>query len=356
MKILVTTTTINISEYFLSYIKKNYPETILHCVKINYQHKDNEFYKKKMIAKIKKVVINKNITHIICLFEEVFFIAQIKEWLEKHSKILINTAEIYETLHNKYNGYKFSIVHNISTIPTMLLINDITKQQIETFIGRQYPAYVKEVYSCGGEGTHTCSDISELFNSDGKIKDENIGRIIQPCIKGTIYTANVIYSKGNMIDKFILKSTTFINDTKTVRMPPFCEVIKTDIFDKYLINIGKNTEYCGMLEVEFLVNNTGKIYLMEYNPRFSGTFICATYSDASIAKNYMNILFGLPIIPFYQKEIIYSFGIGTDIQYFMQQIYRNPKSFLNKSWLMKYIEIRRNSEDIPIIRHSPAYY
>jgi predicted ATP-grasp superfamily ATP-dependent carboligase len=340
----------------LSYIKKKYPETILHCVKINYQHKDNEFYKKKMIAKIKKVVINKNITHIICLFEEVFFIARIKEWLEKHCKILINTTEIYDTLHNKYNGYKFSIAHNIPTIPTMLLINDITKHQIETFIGKQYPAYVKEVYSYGGHGTHTCSDIGELFDSDGKIKDENIGRIIQPCIKGTIYTANVIYSKGDMIDKFILKSTTFINDTKTVRMPPFCEVIKTNIFDEYMRNIGKNTGYSGMLEVEFLVNNSGKFHLMEYNPRFSGSFICATYSDASIAKNYMNILFGLPIIPFYQKEIIYSFGIGSDIQYFMQQIYCNPKSFLNKSWLMKYIEIRRNSEDIPIIRYSSADY
>ena len=356
MKLLVTYTTgtIGVPLHMIKYIKNNYPDIFIYSIKIKLSHCEELFYQEKMISKIKKVVVRKNITHMMCIDEEVFFIAQIKDWLEKHCKILINTRELYDTLHNKYNGYKFSTANNIPTIPTMLLTNDLTKHQIETFIGKKYPAYVKSVYSTGGKGTQTYNDINELFDSHSKIKENIVDRIIQPCVKGTIYTANAIYSKGVMIDIFILKSLSFINDTKTIRMPPFCEVIRTDIFNEYMKTIGNNTGYSGMLEVEFLVNDAGKIYLMEYNPRFSGSFICATDNDASIAKNYMNILCDLPIIPFSQKEIIYSFSIVRDIQYYIKQSYQNPKTLLKLSWLKKYFNIKRKSQTVSLVISSYA--
>ena len=338
MKLLVTCISWNITEYFINYVQTNFPDFVIHFVEINYSYRNDEHYQQKIISKIKKIIIRESITHMACLFEEIYFISKIKDWLELHCKILINDMKIYDTLHNKYSGYNFNVENNIPTIPSKLLTDNTTKEELLKFINGIYPLFIKNVYSCGGKGTSACNTIDDLFSSDDKIKNTKIGYIVQPCIIGTIYIVNMLYSNGKIVDTFILKSSSYIKDTLTVRMQPFRKVVETNIFDDIIKKIGYNTKYTGIMEAEFFVTKNKDIYMIEYNPRFSGSMICAFANNASILKNYMYLLLGLPLIPHNTTKCIYP---QNELQYFMLQLYQNPKELVGLSWIKKYINMKK---------------
>ena len=346
MRILISSTISIGSSYttylqMLEYIQVNYPDIQTYCVKLKWNNRNNVVCQNKMLAKIKKLIIKEKITHMLCIFEEVYFISKIKDWIEQHCKILINTRELYDTLDNKYNGYNFNIKNNIPTIPTMLLNNNTTKEELEKFIDGKYPLFLKNVYGCGGLGTSTCSNIDNLFEND-KLKNIHIGNIVQPCIIGTIYVVDAVYDNGILKDIFILKSSSCLKDKHTVRMQPYREVVKKNIFDNIITKIGTITGYTGILNIDFLVNND-MIYLIEYNPRFGGTIICAIENKASIIKNYMNILLGLPTEKHYSRYSVYSYN---QVQYFLRQLYQNPEAFIGVSWIKKYIKMKKKCETI----------
>ena len=326
----------------LEYIRVNYPDIQTYCVKIKWDNRNNILCQNKMLTKIKKLIIKEKITHMLCIFEEVYFISKIKDWIEQHCKILINTRELYDTIDNKYNGYKFNIEHDIPTIPTLLLTDNTTKKEICNFTNGKYPIFLKNVYGCGGLGTSTCNNIDNLFEND-KLKNIHIGNIIQPCIIGNIYIVNMLYSNGEIVDTFILKSSSYIKDTLTVRMQPFRKVIETNIFDDIIKKIGCNTKYTGIMEAEFFVTVDKAIYMIEYNPRFSGSMICAFANNASILKNYMNLLLDLPLITHSTQKKIYP---QNELRYFALQLYQNPRELFGISWIKKYIKKKKHCDTI----------
>lgn len=217
---------------------------------------------RKYLSFIKKLLTKVDI-FIPFIDEELKILSFNKKKLKKvYHKILISEVNSIRLCNDKLLFNDFCIKKNILTPKLVSFGNAVIKPRI----GR------------GGKNI--------IITKDKKIINSFIGKkkyIIQKFIKGKEFSVDVLYSKDSKIKNIVCRERVsksnvsligkIIEDKKIIN---FISQISKHFFFKYLINYQ-------------IIKNKNKLYLIEINPRISGSIIFANYSGNNLLMQAVDI-------------------------------------------------------------------
>ena len=196
---------------------------------------------------------------------------QYKEF--KHKFLTVND-KIYDTLDDKINFYKFIIKHNLLRDYNIKLIPTYDTNYRGSDIYGKF--IVKHRNGTGSTKNKIVKDrikkIIRAYSYNYQIQDlldvDHINCISCFCKDGSILSC-----LNFVVPHFISKKLYGTNHRLVLKQPDEKQ------FD-LISNIIKITNYSGFIEFEFLIDKYNQTYLIECNPRISGTIRCM--SDNSI--------------------------------------------------------------------------
>lgn len=206
----------------------------------------------------------------------------------KH-KFLISNKKTYDILDDKVNFYNFINEHKLLYNSNIKLINTYDKHYNGPDNFGKY--MVKHRYGTGSSKNYiikgNIKKIIKKYSDNNQIQDLlDIDHI--NCISCLCKNGNLIDSINFVVPHFISKKLYNTNHTLTLKHP-----------DKNLIElisaIIRITNYSGFVEFEFLVDKNNSIYVIECNPRISGTIRCMLNKNDipyiyALVNPYINII------------------------------------------------------------------
>jgi len=215
-----------------------------------------------------------------------------------------NNVSVYKTLEDKWETYNICKELNILTPDTEVVdAKDPHKQT------HQYPFFLKVSSGTNaGRGVWHCkdeNDLKEALNRKEITKrDNDIVLIKQTPVLGDIITAQIVFDHGKPVGFFFCQSVQSEDladmGSKWVKsqsddVKDMVSDIKVELTDKQwdelhktFTKIGNRTLYHGMMDIEFIVNPTEGLFLLECNPRFSGG-LHTTLSNAGFLDLYFDV-------------------------------------------------------------------
>ncbi|MCQ2022235.1 ATP-grasp domain-containing protein [Clostridium butyricum] len=186
-----------------------------------------------------------------------------------NTKVVLSSREVINVCKNKEETYKFFTLHNVETpkvysndeLDDIIIYGDIDK----------FPLFIKPKDGMGSRNTFKINNMNELIFFKDYVKNP----VIQECIDGDEYTVDCLVDfNGNPVyvvprkrlevrSGEVVKSRT-IHDIEIIDKT--IEVIK--ILNK--LRDEKKYGAVGPLTIQFFKTVSGKIYLLEINPRFGG--------------------------------------------------------------------------------------
>lgn len=184
-----------------------------------------------------------------------------------HKLLLCNGPKIYNVLDDKIKFYNYIVKND--------LLANTDVELIKTY-GRGYNGenihgkfYIKDKDSAGSYDNKIRKGY--IYDLIKKYRRHQIQEVIDVkkihginclCVNGKII------SSLNFITPKSISSNFYYKDNKQMLEPmvePFITVCS---------NIVKQTNYTGLIEIEFILSASGNIYLLECNPRLSGNVKC----------------------------------------------------------------------------------
>jgi len=217
-----------------------------------------------------------------------------------------NNVSVYKMLEDKWETYNICKQLDILTADTELIDVKNPHKQIH-----QYPFFLKVSSGTNaGRGVWHCKNavgLKEALQSKEITKrdDDDIVLIKQKPVSGDIITAQIIFRYGTPVGFFFCQSVQSedlqgmgANWVKSQRddVKDLVSDIKVELTDKQweelhktFTKIGNRTLYHGMMDIEFIVNPTEGLFLLECNPRFSGG-LHTTLSNAGFLDLYFDVV------------------------------------------------------------------
>ncbi len=175
------------------------------------------------------------------------------EFLAKGVTLCCFDNSLQALCRNKYKLAKNLATNEIChTIPTYM--------QNEA-LPEEYPLILKPISGRSSQGQYIANNANEL-NALVNLRSDFI---IQPFIKGNIYTVDVAQDKfGNIFSLVRKELLRTVNGLGTA-----IQTYKSHALNTVVENIANFIGFVGVANIEFIENN-GKFYFLEINPRFSG--------------------------------------------------------------------------------------
>ena len=234
----------------------------------------------------------------------------------------------YITLDHKWLSYLFCKENGIAqseSLPLRVDTADACRALAEKTIRDGKPVFLKECFdTCAGDGVIKVDKMEDYFNAVVRISkgkgpqradtgglDQHI--IIQAGHPGRIACCHSIFYKGEMVSTYVTKENGELMDklgdlkaemtfgTWSPNKVDMTCSFKLDLDDpsdrnvrdqavSIMEKVGKDLNYSGMLETEFIIANEPDaiLHVLEFNPRFSGA--CHAYVGAGMVQDYMHIL------------------------------------------------------------------
>ena len=274
-------------------------------IKKKYKNKSFKLYfksvkKKTNIKKLIKYIKRYSIKYIIPTeSDNATYLSKHSSKLKKYVNMLVpDNYKIIKQLDDKYSCFLFCKKHGIR-VPDTILVNNINikNKTIKNFIEKyEYPFFLKKAFdSNGAQDVFKIDNYSQLKEQVKKIK----GRwILQQSLEPSHASIDILYYKGNALS-ITMHSHKWHSDMRSISSEYFYPTIyslKThkSISKKYvnpIMNIvnklGKVSKYTGIMNVDMLINNN-KPYLLEINPRFSGSIYISM--QTCLLKDYFRLL------------------------------------------------------------------
>ena len=173
-----------------------------------------------------------------------------EEFLEKYNcKVFLNDTKFCNIANNKEATYDFCIKNDISIPPKMKL--------------EDRPIVIKEINGCGSLGLQILKS-----KNDKNLPFKNEDFIIQKFIEGDEYTCDVISDPNGKVVNVIPKKRCFIKNGQSFTS----KIVKDEDIINYVIDVCQKLKNKCAINVQVIKEkNTGKIYLVEINPRFATT-------------------------------------------------------------------------------------
>jgi carbamoyl-phosphate synthase large subunit len=211
-----------------------------------------------------KVVKEYDVDVVIPLIDnELQELGRLQSALSEDIPVIVPRKELIEKTVDKKEMYEY-FNQNGLRVPETSIVD--TSEGLSEFQNNEFPKIVKPRYGQGGEGVQVVHTLKELreYIANTEIDENNL--LLQEFIKGSEYTSNVTVTKDNRLLSIVTKEVPerdgytalgITRDNQTVR-----EACK-DAFD--------TLEPMGPMNVQHMVDHDDTPYLIEINPRFSGS-------------------------------------------------------------------------------------
>lgn len=265
-------------------------------------------------------------------------LSQNKTELSKYFTITTDDWDKIEVFYNKINTYKLAQNLNIPIAKTFFPNNESELKNIDViFPCIIKPAIMHNFYSKVKKKVFICNNFEELVKNYRKaiqfIRSDEI--IVQDIIKGPSknqYSACYLFIQGKAY-----VSLTAIR----MRQHPidfgnattYAETVDMPIIKKYAEKILKNSNYCGLCEVEFKKDETdGQYKFLEVNTRTWKWHSIAEKANTPFLKTYYDYLIGNSITPINGQENASFRHALTDIPIQIILMFKGYSYFLRKKY------------------------
>lgn len=213
---------------------------------------------------------------------------ELNKYINYKKKFLCNEEYLYELLDDKILFYNFIDRENILEKSPIKLIKSYNNYKGQN-IKKKF--LLKHRHECAAKGhivkndniKNLISEYGRLYQIQDYIEIKKVYSISFICYKGELIKSINFVKEGGIKNSHISSDIPLkIKKTKVI----FKEIIK-GIIEKLKLN--------GIHEVEFIKDNSGCIYLMEFNPRIAGSIKCFDNNNESPFVNeliisYCNII------------------------------------------------------------------
>jgi len=234
------------------------------------------------------------------------FLSKHHQQISEHVNFAVaSDVKVYEMLEDKWDTYNMAKELDIFTPHTELFDRSVEA----TPAGHQYPFFLKVASGTNaGRGVWHCKnddDLKEALKAKEITKNKDVLLLKQTPVSGDIITAQIVFEKGNPVGFFFCQSVQSENlagmgdnwiNSQSDEIRDMVSDIKVELTDaqweelhKTFIKIGNKTMYHGMMDIEFIVNPTKGICLLECNPRFSGG-LHTTLSNPGFLDLYFDVV------------------------------------------------------------------
>jgi carbamoyl-phosphate synthase large subunit len=232
--------------------------------------------------------------------------------------IITNKKELMPLMMNKQELFNICQKLNIPIIPTFPIKD--WKKVINEY---DFPLIIKPISGTGGsKGVFICVNIEELNKYIYENQEILDNLCIQPYVgnEESEYTVGVLSDKNaNIIDSIVIKRKLIglsLQATRKYKGKNYA--ISTGYSQGFVIKDKKIQDFCeevayklrstGPLNIQLRVDNqTGKIYIFEIHPRFSGT----TPIRADVGFNEVDIYLRNVLFDEYFTRINYLFNVAA---------------------------------------------
>jgi len=211
---------------------------------------------------------------------------------DKKIKIIVSDYETVMNCLDKKKNYVFCKNQNIK-IPNTVFSKK--KKELE------FPIVQKRIMGSGSRGQRLINNEKEIgYFIDNK-------DLMQQYIKGKEYGMDILNDlNGNYLHSFT-REKLLMRDGET-------DKAKSDFSDKY-IRLGKmisqKFQHIGNMDVDFIEDNNGHIYFIDFNPRFGGGYPLTHISGFNYIKALLDIVIGEPVkFPNNKEEKTFLKGIS----------------------------------------------
>ena len=201
----------------------------------------------------------------------------------------------YNTVMNcldKKNNYKYCLKNDIPVPKTFFS----TKEMPPSF-----PLIKKRILGSGSIGLHTIRNHSELA-----LFEEGVD-LLQSHIEGIEYGMDIFNDlNGNFIHSFVREKLSMrggeTDKAKGVFFDRFTELAKT---------ISSIFQHVGNMDVDFIEDSKGKIYFIDFNPRFGGGYPLTHVSGYNYLQALLDMVMNRPVnFPNEKKQMFLMKGIS----------------------------------------------
>jgi len=229
-----------------------------------------------------------NIDLIIPLMDfEIPILAKNKDlFRKKNIEIVVSEYNIVKKCLDKKRNYKFCIENNINVPKTFFS---------ESEIDVDFPLILKKIKGSGSIG-------QKIIRSYKEIDNFNAGEdLLQTFIKGQEYGMDVFNDlNGNYLHSFT-REKLLMRGGETDKAKA--------VYSKKNISLGKRIsekfKHVGNMDIDYIKDNDGKIYFIDFNPRFGGGYPLTHISGFNYLKAIIDIFMNNTIEFPDTKSVVY---------------------------------------------------
>ncbi|MFS1512901.1 ATP-grasp domain-containing protein [Chengkuizengella sp. SCS-71B] len=248
---------------------------------VPYTH-DKEGY----INSIKNICKEHDVQYIFPLTDpEVDILSGIKKELQRQGVFAcISDDQTIKLCRNKYLLPKFLLEQGIKQlIPTKLLF-EVDNNHV------QLPVFIKPVLGRSSQGCRPVYDYKE-YETLKEVLNGN-ENIVQPLLNGNIITVDVIRdSKTDDVvcigRRELLRNSSGAGTT--------VEIIENKELGNLSAEIARKVDIIGAVNFEFIQTNSGEVFFLEINPRFSGGVKFSCMAGYDVVSNHLRCFTNQPI-------------------------------------------------------------
>jgi carbamoyl-phosphate synthase large subunit len=204
-------------------------------------------------------------------------------------------ASDYDTVMNcldKKSNYEFCLKNEIQVPRTLFDADNLP-------LG--FPLVKKKIKGSGSVGLRVMQNPSEL------ILFEKGTDLLQVCIEGKEYGMDILNDlNGNFVHSFVREKLSMRSGET--------DKAKGVFFDRFEIlakTISSKFRHIGNMDVDFIEDQTGKVYFIDFNPRFGGGYPLTHLSGYNYLQALLDMIMGSPVeFPTEEKQIVLMKGIS----------------------------------------------
>jgi carbamoyl-phosphate synthase large subunit len=164
-----------------------------------------------------------------------------------------------------------------------------------------FPLIKKKIKGSGSVGLLIVQNPGEL------ILFEQGTDLLQVCIEGKEYGMDILNDlDGNFAHSFVREKMSMRSGET--------DKAKGVFFDKFKVlakTISSKFRHIGNMDVDFIEDRTGKVYFIDFNPRFGGGYPLTHLSGYNYLQALLDMIMGRPVkFPTEEKQIVLMKGIS----------------------------------------------
>ncbi len=268
-------------------------------------HRVPEVFAENYMEVLKEVIVKERVDMVFSLNDlEVGLLSENRERLERETgaTVYVPPVETLRVCADKWHTYQFSREIGIDVPATFLTLEEV-RAAIEADEAL-FPLIVKPRWGSASLGLFVVDSMADLCSGLEACKravakstlaalgsDSSV--IIQEVIEGTEYGMDVLYDKNENFIGFAAKRKTAMRAGETDK----AVTVAPAPFESIVEKIASCLPHRGNLDCDFLERD-GKLYLLEFNPRFGGGYPFTHLAGANHVQMLLDDYRGMPLQPY----------------------------------------------------------